>query len=124
MSAPTTATTEQKLKLTKATPIGLREDGITESWLENEIERDPSMLKLGDVTVIERQRRQEKAGRLDLLLEDDSGDERYEVELMLGPTDESHLVRTVEYWDIERRKWPGYEHCAVLIAEDVAARFL
>jgi hypothetical protein len=39
---------------------------------------------------------------------------------MLGPTDESHLIRTVEYWDIERRKWPGYEHCAVLIAEDVA----
>jgi len=82
------------------------------------------MLRLGDATVIERQRRQEKAGRLDLLLEDDSGDKRYEVELMLGPTDESHLIRTVEYWDIERRKWPGYEHCAVLIAESVAARFL
>ena len=76
------------------------------------------------MTVIERQRRQEKAGRLDLLLEDDSGDKRYEVELMLGTTDESHLIRTVEYWDIERRKWPGYEHCAVLIAEDVATRFL
>jgi len=43
---------------------------------------------MGDVTVIERQRRQEKAGRLDLLLEDDSGEERYEVELMLGTTDE------------------------------------
>ena len=27
--------------------------------------------------------------------------------LMLGPTDESHLIRTVEYWDIELRKWPG-----------------
>jgi len=59
-----------------------------------------------------------------LLLEDDSGDKRYEVELMLGSTDESHLIRTVEYWDIERRKWPGYEHCAVLIAEDVTTRFL
>ena len=43
---------------------------------------------------------------------------------MLGSTDESHLIRTVEYWDIERRKWPGYEHCAVLIAEDVTTRFL
>jgi hypothetical protein len=92
--------------------------------LENEIEKDPTILRLGDVTIIERQRRQEKAGRLDLLLEDDSGDKRYEVEIMLGPADESHLIRTVEYWDIERRKWPGYEHCAVLIAEDVAARFL
>lgn len=59
-----------------------------------------------------------------MLLEDDSGDRRYEVELMLGSTDESHLIRTIEYWDIERRKWPGYDHTAVLIAEELAARFL
>ncbi len=120
MSSPIAAPNEQGPKLTKATPVSLREAGVTESWLENEIEKDPTILRLGDVTIIERQRRQEKAGRLDLLLEDDSGDKRYEVELMLGPTDESHLIRTVEYWDIEHRKWPGYEHCAVLIAEDVA----
>jgi hypothetical protein len=124
MSAPTISPNEQGPKLTKATPVSLRDAGVTESWLENEIEKEPTILRLGDVTVIERQRRQEKAGRLDLLLEDDSGDKRYEVELMLGATDESHLIRTVEYWDIERRKWPGYEHCAVLIAEDVATRFL
>ncbi len=124
MSSLISAPNEQGPKLTTATPVSLREAGITENWLEREIEKNPAMLRLGDVTVIDRQRRQEKAGRLDLLLEDDSGDERYEVELMLGTTDESHLIRTVEYWDIERRKWPGYEHCAVLIAEDVAARFL
>jgi hypothetical protein len=124
MSSPVPAPNEQGPRLTTATPVTLREAGVTESWLEREIEKNPAMLKLGDVTVIDRQRRQEKAGRLDLLLEDDSGEERYELELMLGTTDESHLIRTVEYWDIERRKWPGYEHCAVLIAEDVTARFL
>lgn len=124
MSSPVPAPNEQGPKLTSSTPVSLREAGVTESWLEREIEKNPAMLRLGDVTVIDRQRRQERAGRLDLLLEDDSGDERYELELMLGTTDESHLIRTVEYWDIERRKWPGYEHCAVLIAEDVAARFL
>lgn len=111
-------------KLVKATRVSLRDAGVTESWLEDVIEKEPRILVLGDVRVIERQRRQEKAGRLDLLLEGKSGDERYEVELMLGSTDESHLVRTIEYWDIERRMWPAYEHCAVLIAEDVTARFL
>jgi len=124
MSSPIAAPIEQGPKLTKATPVSLRDADITESWLENEIVKDPDMLGLRDVSVIDRQRHQEKAGRLDLLLEDDSGEKRYEVELMLGPTDESHLIRTVEYWDIERRKYPGYEHCAVLIAESVAARFL
>src|SRR6266436_2938055 len=120
MSSPIAGPGDQGPKLTKAIPITLREAGVTESWLESQIENEPSILRLGDVAIIERQRRQEKAGRLDLLLEDDSGDKRYEVELMLGSTDESHLIRTVEYWDFERRKWPGYEHCAVLIAEDVA----
>src|SRR5258708_19644447 len=93
MSSPIAAPNEQGPKLTKATSVSLREAGVTESWLENEIEKDPTMLRLGEVTIIERQRRQEKAGRLDLLLEDDSGDKRYEVELLLGPPNESHLAR-------------------------------
>jgi hypothetical protein len=124
MSSPITASGDQGPKVTKAMPVNLQEAGVTESWLERHIESDPTVLRLGEVAIIEHQRGQEKAGRLDLLLADDSGDKRYEVELMLGSTDESHLIRTVEYWDIERRKWPGYEHCAVLIAEDVTTRFL
>ena len=43
---------------------------------------------------------------------------------MLGATDESHIIRSIEYWDIERRRYPGYEHCAVLVAEDITSRFL
>src|SRR3981189_3665929 len=124
MSSQVPGPSEQAPKVTKAVSVSLREAGVTESWFERHIKSAPTILRLGDVAIIERQRRQEKAGRLDLLLEDDSGDKRYEVELMLGSTDESHLIRTVEYWDIERRKWPGYEHCAVLIAEDVTTRFL
>jgi hypothetical protein len=81
------------------------------------------VLGLGNVFVVERQRRQEKGGRLDLLLQL-AEDVRYEVELMLGPADESHLIRTIEYWDKERRRYPAYDHCAVLIAEDIATRFL
>ena len=43
--------------------------------------------------------------------------------LPLGATDESHIIRTIEYWDIERKKYPQYDHCAVLIAEDITSRF-
>ncbi len=116
---------EAKLRLTKAVRVSLRDAGASESWLEDVIENEPAIIGLGDdLVIVERQRRQEKAGRLDLLLEDDAGERRYEVELMLGSTDESHLIRTIEYWDIERRKWPGYDHTAVLIAEELTARFL
>jgi hypothetical protein len=41
----------------------------------------------------------------------------------LGMTDESHIIRTVEYWDTERRRWPQYEHVAVIVAEEITGRF-
>ena len=67
---------------------------------------------------------QPKAGRLDLLLQDADTYKRYEVELQLGATDESHIIRTIEYWDLERKRYPQYDHCAVIIAEDITSRFL
>lgn len=112
-------------KISKATPINLQSHpGFTEAWLEGLVVDDPSMLGLGDVAVVDRQRRQPKAGRLDLLLEDAGADRRFEVELMLGKTDESHIIRAIEYWDSERRRYPGYDHVAVLVAEDITSRFL
>jgi len=92
--------------------------------LATELQRIRPFWVLGDLRLIDRERRQERDGRLDLLLEDDDEEQRYEVELMLGSTDESHVIRCIEYWDIERRRYPAYEHCAVLVAENVTARFL
>lgn len=42
----------------------------------------------------------------------------------MGATDEAHIIRTIEYWDLERTRFPQYEHVAVLVAEDVTSRFL
>jgi hypothetical protein len=59
-----------------------------------------------------------------LLLQEPETLKRYEVEIQLGSTDESHIVRTIEYWDIERKRYPQYEHVAVIVAEEITARFL
>ena len=48
---------------------------------------------------------------------------RYEVEVMLGALDSSHIIRTIEYWDIERQRFPAYDHRAVIVAEEITARF-
>jgi hypothetical protein len=111
-------------KVTKSQVMTLSEAGLSELDLENEIANDTSILGLGKVIVLDRQRNQAGAGRLDLLLQDLDGESRFEVELKLGSLDESHLVRAIEYWDIERRRYPAYEHCAVIVAEDVTSRFL
>jgi hypothetical protein len=33
-------------------------------------------------------------------------------------------VRTIEYWDIERKRFPQYDHTAVIVAENITSRFL
>jgi len=97
---------------------------LNERWLQDVIANDPSILGIGDVILKDKERIHIGAGRLDLLLQDADAHGRYEVEIQLGATDESHIIRTIEYWDIEKRKYPQYDHTAVLIAEDITSRFL
>jgi hypothetical protein len=98
---------------------------MNEKWVQELISSDPSILGLErELVVRDKERIQPRAGRLDLLLQDPETKRRYEVEIQLGPTDEAHIIRTIEYWDIERKRYPQYEHCAVLIAEDITSRFL
>jgi predicted transport protein len=97
---------------------------LNERWLQDVIADDPSILGVGDVVLKDKERIHIGAGRLDLLLQDADGHGRYEVEIQLGATDESHIIRTIEYWDIERRKYPQYDHTAVIVAEDITSRFL
>src|SRR5262249_20642285 len=101
-----------------------RSNVLTEKWVQDQIADDPSLLGLGDLVVKDKERIQANAGRLDLLLQDPETLQRYEVEVQLVPTDESHIIRTIEYWDIERKRYPQYEHAAVIIAEEITSRFL
>ncbi len=96
----------------------------SEKWLQELIVQDTSLLGLGVLEVRGIERRQPRAGRLDLLLSDVETHTRYTVELQLGATDESHIIRTIEYWDVERNRYPTYDHVAVIVAEDITSRFL
>jgi hypothetical protein len=107
------------------TSVDMRKRGISEASIESLIAAQPELLGLGDdLVLVDRQRQQPGAGRLDLLLQDADQSKRWEVELQLGKTDESHIIRVLEYWDIERKRYPNYEHTAVIIAEDITSRFM
>lgn len=114
-----------KVNLIKPEKINLlNHPTLNEKWVQEIIAKDPSILGLGDLILKDKERIQPKAGRLDLLLQDPETNRRYEVEIQLGKVDESHIIRTIEYWDIERKRYPQYDHCAVIIAEDITSRFL
>ena len=111
------------LKYCKGERTSLRSSGYDEKWLQARIEEDPSLLGLGDVVVIQREKKQPTGGRIDFLLKDPETETMYEVEIQLGDTDESHIIRTIEYWDIERKRYPSRDHKAVIIAEGITNRF-
>ncbi len=112
-------------KYVKLENISLRKNPeLSEKWVQDRIGDDPSILGLGELILKDKERIQPGAGRLDLLFQDAEENVRYEVEIQLGKTDESHIIRTIEYWDIERRRYPNYDHIAVIIAEDITSRFL
>ncbi len=115
----------EKLKYVKFEKLSLKNHPeFNERWLHERIIEDPTILGLGDVILKDKERVQPQGGRLDLLFQDPDSNDRYEVEIQLGKTNESHIIRTIEYWDIERKRFPQYDHTAVIVAEDITSRFL
>ena len=114
---------QKTMKFRTRSPEKIRSLNLDEYWLQDYICQNPTCLGLGEVDVVYKERRQTGGGRLDILLRSMDGEEFFEVEVMLGETDESHIIRTVEYWDNERKKFPKRQHTAVLVAEKINSRF-
>lgn len=102
--------------------ISIKDAGHDEKWLETYILENTSSLGLGELDVVANQR-PAGGGILDILLRDNDTNTMYEVEVQLGSTDPSHIMRTIEYWSNEKRKWPNRQHFAVLVAENITRRF-
>jgi len=104
--------------------VFIRNTGKDEYWLQNIIYDNPSRLGLGNLIPVNKEKQQSNGGRLDILLKDpDDNNSMYEVEVMLGETDPSHIIRSIEYWDNEKRRYPPRQHFCVLIAESFDRRY-
>ena len=111
-------------KLVSAEKIYLKNNpDIKEDHIQQFIFDNPQVLGLGNLTPIRREKTQPSGGRLDILMADDN-ETRYEIEIQLGATDPSHIIRTIEYWDNEKKRYPQYDHCAVIVAEEITGRFM
>jgi hypothetical protein len=103
--------------------VFIRNAGKDEYWLQDLIYENPHILGLGNLQAVNKEKKQSSGGRLDILLKDPEDNTMYEVEVMLGETDPSHIIRSIEYWDNEKRKYPQRQHFSVLIAESFDRRY-
>jgi len=74
---------------------------FNEKWLQQQIASDVTLLSLGDLDAKDIERRQPGFGRLDMLPFDPESSTRYEVEIQLGATDESHI----KLYGIQSKVW-------------------
>lgn len=111
------------VKFKKVKTLQLRSIGLDEKWLQDRISEDPSILGLGELDIIRREKNQPTGGRIDFLMYNPDDNIRYVVEVKLGALDESHIIRTIEYWDIEQQRYPLLKHRAIIVAEEITSRF-
>ena len=98
---------------------------LNELWVQDCIAEDPSILGLGQLILRDRERRQPRAGRLDLLLQ-----ERGVPSTIRGgnpvrrdgrePYNTDHRVLGYRTEEVS----PVRQHTAVIVAEDITSRFL
>ena len=106
-------------------PVSLKNHpDIKEDLIQKYIYDNPDVLGLGELLPIQRERVQPSGGRIDILMNSADEQIRYEIEIQLGATDPNHIIRTIEYWDNEKKRYPQYDHCAVIIAEEITGRFM
>lgn len=112
---------EKEIKI--GNKVFIRSVGKDEYWLQDIIYENPKVLGLGNLVPLNKEKKQSSGGRLDILLKDPEQNSMYEVEVMLGETDPSHIIRAIEYWDNEKRKYPQRQHFCVLVAESFDRRY-
>ena len=72
----------------KAKQVRLADLGLDERWLQDRINEDPSILGLGDISIVQRERRQTSGGRIDFLMSDPETNTMYEapcVRIVVAP---------------------------------------
>ena len=108
-------------QLSPGSPARSRGGANAEQSLVERITEDPAVLGLGDVDL---KRASWRSRQISLLLESPAESVLFVVELQLGPTDDRHIMRVVEQWVTERRRQRFSRCSAVLVAEEIAPRYV
>ncbi len=108
-------------QLGPGSPARPRGGANTEQSLVERINEDPTVLALGDLDL---KRASWRSRQISLLLESHAESVLFVVELQLGPTDDRHVIRVVERWLAERKRQTTSRCSAVLVAEEIAPRYM
>ena len=107
--------------LSPGSPARSRGGANAEQSLVERINENPAVLGLGDLDL---KRASWRSRQISLLLESPAESVLFVVELQLGPTDDCHVIRVIERWLTERKRQRMKRCSAVLVAEEIAPRYV
>ena len=96
---------------------------LDEKWLKKQIIKNPKLLNLGSLEFEDEEKYSSYSGRTDLVMTSTDNKNLYVIEMMVGELDESHIIRTILYWQTERNKISNKKIYPILIAESFNNRF-
>ena len=102
-------------------PARSRGGASAEDTVARRINEDPTVLGLGDLDL---KRASWHSRQISPLLASPAESVLFVVELQLGPTDDRHAMRVVERWVAERKRHRFSRCSAVLVAEEIAPRYV
>ena len=97
---------------------------LNERWVQERIAEDPALLGLGDLVLKDKERISHAPGGSICCFKTPIRINGMKSRCSWGKSDEGPIIRTIEYWDIEKETLPPMQHTAVIVAEDITTRFL
>jgi len=99
--------------------ISLRNKNINEKIVQEYFEQNTNIIGLTDGILLDKEEIQSRSKRLNMLFKESDTKNCYVVGIKLGILDEDHIKKTIEYWNLSKKKYPKYEHCIIFCVGNI-----
>ena len=99
--------------------ISLRNKNINENIVQDYFEKNINIIGLTNGIFLDKEELQSGSKRLNMLFKEKNTKKCYVVGVKLGNLDENHIIKTIEYWNLAKKKYPKYEHCIIFCVGNI-----
>ena len=99
--------------------ISLRNKNINEKFVQEYFEQNINFLGFTDGILLDKEEIQPGSKRLNMLFQESGTERCYVVGVKLGNLDENHILKTIEYWNLSKKKYPKFEHCIIFYVGNI-----
>ena len=97
--------------MTRKRKISIKNKNINEKFVQEYFEENINFLGFTNGILLDKEEIQAGSKRLNMLFQESGTKRCYIVGIKLGNLDKDHIEKTIEYWNLSKKKYPKFEHC-------------